>query len=728
MAQLNLRTALSFGLTNNQIDNNFTTLQRDTTLAVSNAVPWAPNTAYTLGQIVYAHERQYAGGGQETLGFLKPGVSYIITTAFAQTLSNVVIVGSSGLFTCSATSLSVGQAINIRGFNNGTGSITGYSNTEMNVYYINSTNGSTSFSLSATVGGSSISTTAGTPSGITVTRTSATTTAGAPNNFEGTVFTATSAGSGIGTGNVMRVTRFYQVTTAGTTSTGAPNWIAPTSSTSGTVTLLGIDLPPAYLPADVLEKIKLVDGAGSGLDADLLDGQNSSYYLDTSASSQTKTGDLTITGNLTVNGTTTTINASNVSVNDINVELGAVEPVTGLTATLVAGSRIITLTSGTTNGLIPGQLLTKTSGTGVFTTTPLVISIDSPTQITTTQPHLTSGAVVFSIGGATDTTANGGGITVKGTTDKEFRWLSSSAAWTSSEDISLATGKVYEIAGTSVLSATTLGSGVINSSLTSVGYISSGTWGGNVISGFFGGTGVSNGARTITIGGNLSISGAFSTAFTVTAATALTLPTTGTLATLDGSESFSNKSFSTGVIITTSGYGGAPAVSGTFTPAAPATLDINDSGVNGANFRLIGNEQAGPGQPGPNKTIRAYLGSLQVMNHAYTQAILQLSDTGALTVSGNVTAFSDARLKSSLNVITDALAKVEQLTGYTYTRTDSGERQTGVLAQDAIKVLPEVVNTSGEYMSVAYGNFAGLIFEAIKELHAKVKVLEDKIK
>ena len=197
---------------------------------------------------------------------------------------------------------------------------------------------------------------------------------------------------------------------------------------------------------------------------------------------------------------------------------------------------------------------------------------------------------------------------------------------------------------------------------------------------------------------------------------------------MDGSESFSNKSFSTGVIITTSGYGGAPAVSGTFTPAAPATLDINDSGVNGANFRLIGNEQAGPGQPGPNKTIRAYLGSLQVMNHAYTQAILQLSDTGALTVSGNVTAFSDARLKSSLNVITDALAKVEQLTGYTYTRTDSGERQTGVLAQDAIKVLPEVVNTSGEYMSVAYGNFAGLIFEAIKELHAKVKVLEDKIK
>jgi hypothetical protein len=159
-----------------------------------------------------------------------------------------------------------------------------------------------------------------------------------------------------------------------------------------------------------------------------------------------------------------------------------------------------------------------------------------------------------------------------------------------------------------------------------------------------------------------------------------------------------------------------------------ATLDVNDSGINGANIRLIGNEAVGPGQPGPNKTIRAYLSTLQVMNHAYNAAILQLTDTGALTVSGNVTAFSDARLKSSLNVITDALAKVEQLTGYTYTRTDSGERQTGVLAQDAIKVLPEVVDATGPYMSVAYGNFAGLIFEAIKELHAKVKDLENKIK
>jgi hypothetical protein len=76
----------------------------------------------------------------------------------------------------------------------------------------------------------------------------------------------------------------------------------------------------------------------------------------------------------------------------------------------------------------------------------------------------------------TDVTADGGGITLKGATDKLFRWIDSSDAWTSSEHLDLATGKAYYINGAEVLSGTTLGAGVINSSLTSVGTITSGTW------------------------------------------------------------------------------------------------------------------------------------------------------------------------------------------------------------------------------------------------------------
>jgi hypothetical protein len=89
----------------------------------------------------------------------------------------------------------------------------------------------------------------------------------------------------------------------------------------------------------------------------------------------------------------------------------------------------------------------------------------------------------------TDTTADGGGITIKGTTDKTLNWVDATDAWTSSEDFNLLTGKVYEIAGTSVLSGTTLGSGVTGSSLTSVGTITSGTWTGTAIAIANGGTG-----------------------------------------------------------------------------------------------------------------------------------------------------------------------------------------------------------------------------------------------
>jgi hypothetical protein len=180
---------------------------------------------------------------------------------------------------------------------------------------------------------------------------------------------------------------------------------------------------------------------------------------------------LTLSGDLIVNGTTTTINSTTLTVDDINIELGSV-------------------------------------------TTP------------------------------TDVTANGGGITLKGSTDKTISW--SSLGWTSSEDFNLVTGKVYEINGTAVLSASTLGSGVTASSLTSVGTIGTGTWQGTVIAGQYGGTGVNNSGKTITIGGNFTHTGAHTLGLTTSANTSVTLPTTGTLATLAGSETLTNKTIAAG--------------------------------------------------------------------------------------------------------------------------------------------------------------------------------------
>jgi hypothetical protein len=103
------------------------------------------------------------------------------------------------------------------------------------------------------------------------------------------------------------------------------------------------------------------------------------------------------------------------------------------------------------------------------------------------------------------------------------------------------------------------------------------------------------------------------------------------------------------------------------------------------------------------------------------------ANTGNFVASGNVTAYSDINLKTDLEVIPNALSKILQLTGYTYTRTDTNERQTGLIAQDVEKVLPEAV-IQGDHLSLAYGNLAGLLVEAIKELTDKVSVLDTEIK
>lgn len=89
----------------------------------------------------------------------------------------------------------------------------------------------------------------------------------------------------------------------------------------------------------------------------------------------------------------------------------------------------------------------------------------------------------------TDVTADGGGITLKGTTDKTISWIDATDAWAFSEHINIASAKEYRIAGTKVLDATSLGSTVVSSSLTSVGTIGAGTWQGTTIATGYGGTG-----------------------------------------------------------------------------------------------------------------------------------------------------------------------------------------------------------------------------------------------
>jgi len=139
-----------------------------------------------------------------------------------------------------------------------------------------------------------------------------------------------------------------------------------------------------------------------------------------------------------------------------------------------------------------------TPNIGAATGTSLVLSGDLTVNGTTTTINSTTVTVddknieLGSSASPTDAGADGGGLTLKGDTDKTFNWIDATDAWTSSENLNLLTGKTFKINGTDVLSGSTLGSGVTASSLTSVGTIATGVWNGTAIAIANGGTGATD--------------------------------------------------------------------------------------------------------------------------------------------------------------------------------------------------------------------------------------------
>lgn len=100
----------------------------------------------------------------------------------------------------------------------------------------------------------------------------------------------------------------------------------------------------------------------------------------------------------------------------------------------------------------------------------------------------------------------------------------------------------------------------------------------------------------------------------------------------------------------------------------------------------------------------------------------------SVLANGDITAYSDERLKTNIKTIDNALGKVNGMRGVTFER--EGKPSLGVVAQEVEKVVPEVVNTEEDEMgtkSVAYGNLTGLLIQAVKELSDKVNNLEKQL-
>ena len=106
-----------------------------------------------------------------------------------------------------------------------------------------------------------------------------------------------------------------------------------------------------------------------------------------------------------------------------------------------------------------------TPNIGVATGTSLTLSGDltvngTTTTISSTTLEVGDKNIVLASASTTDAGADGGGITLKGTSDHTWNWIDATDAWTSSDHINLASGKSFYINGTAVLSATALGSGI----------------------------------------------------------------------------------------------------------------------------------------------------------------------------------------------------------------------------------------------------------------------------
>jgi hypothetical protein len=205
--------------------------------------------------------------------------------------------------------------------------------------------------------------------------------------------------------------------------------------------------------------------------------------------------------------------------------------------------------------------------------------------------------------------------------------------------------------------------------ITTLGTIGTGTWNGTLISPTYGGTGVNNGVKTITLGGNFTTSGAFTTTFTATANTVVTLPTTGTLATLTGTETLTNKTLTSPLIAQIFG-GSASGADIAITSTSHATKgDITIGSDNAGLLSLYGatmNIKVGAAVSAGFLKVAAGTGAVTVDTATYlTTAVTNLtataplqrtSATGATTIS-----ITDASttLSGAVNVVAQAFMGIK---------------------------------------------------------------------
>jgi len=173
----------------------------------------------------------------------------------------------------------------------------------------------------------------------------------------------------------------------------------------------------------------------------------------------------------------------------------------------------------------------------------------------------------------------------------------------------------------------------------------------------------------------------------------------------------SNTTAQSSIILNASGNALNSSNSGLYVKPVRGNLNLNTSLSTNANNPLVYNIATGE------------------ISYASSLTVSSLFANGDIYAVGNVTAFSDRRLKENIVTILNPLSTLNNLRGVSYTRNDlpnSTLKYIGVIAQEVEAVLPEVVftlNDERETKSVSYGNMVALLIESVKEQDSKHSTL-----
>lgn len=276
---------------------------------------------------------------------------------------------------------------------------------------------------------------------------------------------------------------------------------------------------------------------------------------------------------------------------------------------------------------------------------------------------------------------------------------------------------------------------------------------------------------TITLAGTGGLSGVFGSFTTNQADPAtiqISLPNTGVTATTYGSSTLipvitvdTKGRITSASTVAVSGGGGESnqnafsfvAVSGQNTVAADSATDtltlIAGSGIslttNSTTDSITitntgGGGAGGVGGSGTTNFVPKWSGSTSLTNSKIfdngtnvgigtSSPLFSFDVSGTIRATNDIIAFSDARVKENIETISDATEKVRFLRGVTFNKINESKRTMGVIAQEVEAILPEVVYTDENGMkAVAYGNMVGLLIEAVKEQQHEIQQLKAQVK